>query len=136
MQIASQRDAMDSAIHESARGFLFLGTPHHGSRLTAAATISAMLSHWEGSSISLLLTIKPGSPENESLHDWFITSYPLEDMVCVFETVQESVFGIPVTYVSTPCHNYQKSLSTPNILADSREAVGKDCWSTAVWLRC
>lgn len=69
-----------------------------------------MLSHWEGSNSTLIRTIEPGSSENETLHDWFITSYKLDTMVCFLESVQEFVLGIPIIYVR-PLYQGLKLLS-------------------------
>lgn len=62
-------------MNADAIGCIFLGTPHKGSPLTAAATLLSLLGHWTGSSTTLLHAIEPGSQENAALHDSFKEKY-------------------------------------------------------------
>ena len=42
-----------------------------------------------------------GSTDNATLHDSFVTYYDVRKKVlCVFETMPETVFGIPILHVS------------------------------------
>lgn len=111
---ASAHSADDFCRHlrQNARGFIFLGTPHRGARITLAGQILSLFGFWRGSSTSLLGIIKPGSAINQSMHDDFMRYLrgggpgpTVESIVCVFEAVKESLWGWPIMHVSTmaPC---------------------------------
>lgn len=94
----------DRNICEQARGFIFLGTPHKGSQLTAFGELISVLGYWRGSSANLLKNVKVGSEVNVRLHDsfmsWLAAGSGAQNTLCVFETVKEAVYGIPITHVS------------------------------------
>jgi hypothetical protein len=53
------------------------------------------------SSTHLLDFIQHGSTDNATLHDSFVTYYDVRKKVlCVFETMPETVFGFPIVHVS------------------------------------
>jgi len=84
-------------IKKSVRAFVFLGTPHKGSRITMIGNFVSMLGYWQGSSTNLLESMKTGSGSNAALHDRFLKIIADRDMtkniLCAFETVKESVLG-------------------------------------------
>ncbi|PYH94026.1 hypothetical protein BO71DRAFT_380246 [Aspergillus ellipticus CBS 707.79] len=85
------------------KGLIFLGVPHKGSSFTIGGEMVSLLGRWKGSSIQLLEMIKRGSELNRILHQNFMRfvqrSCQLGNIVCVFEAVKESVFGVPLTHV-------------------------------------
>ncbi|RDW73350.1 hypothetical protein BP6252_07257 [Coleophoma cylindrospora] len=90
-------------IHQQARGFIFLGTPHKGSRLTAIGKRISLLGYWKGSSTNLLDNIEPESEVNRQLHEKFMNflknSCRVENTLCIFEAVKEFLYGFQVTHV-------------------------------------
>jgi hypothetical protein len=90
-------------ITKQVKGFIFLGTPHKGSQLTAIGNMISLLGYWKGSSTSLLDIVKPGSQVNDKLHydftSWLRENGKINNTVCVFETVMETIFGFPITHV-------------------------------------
>ncbi|RKL08737.1 hypothetical protein BFJ70_g16750 [Fusarium oxysporum] len=85
-------------IARRAQGFIFLGTPHDGSSLTLPGKLLTLINHWEGSSASLLEIIEPGSEANSRLHRDFLACYSVTIMVCFFEAVRETLWGIPLMH--------------------------------------
>ena len=85
------------------KGFIFLGTPHKGSQLTAVGNMISILGYWKDSSTILLDIVKPESQVNERLHYAFTCllreGCGVANTVCVFETVKEAVHGFPITHV-------------------------------------
>ncbi|PWY83619.1 hypothetical protein BO70DRAFT_379376 [Aspergillus heteromorphus CBS 117.55] len=85
------------------KGFIFLGVPHKGSSFTVAGEIVSLLGHWKGSTVRLFEVMKLGSELNTRLHRDFMSTLErgcgLQNTVCVFEAVKESVFGVPLTHV-------------------------------------
>ncbi|KAI9855300.1 MAG: hypothetical protein M1813_009839 [Trichoglossum hirsutum] len=86
-------------IHEQAKGFIFLGTPHKGTQLTVVGKMISLLSYWIGSNTDLLEAIQPKSVLNEKIHANFMSLHRKKDMVCIFEAVRESFWGIPLMHV-------------------------------------
>ncbi|RDW87439.1 hypothetical protein BP5796_03133 [Coleophoma crateriformis] len=90
-------------IHQQARGFIFLGTPHKGARLTTIGKRISLLGYWKGSSTKLLENIEPDSEVNRLLHEKFMnflkSSCRVENTLCVFEAVKEFLYGFQVTHV-------------------------------------
>lgn len=100
----AREDTTDD-IYQHTRGFIFLGTPHKGARLTMFGKMISLFGHWKGSSTTLLEVIEPGSTVNEGLHksfmEFLIQGCGATNTVCVFEAVKESFFGFPITNVSS-----------------------------------
>ncbi|CAG8293183.1 unnamed protein product, partial [Penicillium salamii] len=99
-----QRDNPDDReILDSLRGFVFLGTPHRGSKLTPIGEMISLLGYWRGSDTTLLKAMRTGSKENDELHDHifsFIRKRELLDAtLCIFETESEKIWGLPITHV-------------------------------------
>jgi hypothetical protein len=89
------------SIREQAHGFIFLGTPHKGARLTFVGLVISLLGFWGGSSTNMLEIMKPKSKDNQNLHERFIRfmkDHP-QETVCVFEAVPESIWGFPIFHV-------------------------------------
>ncbi|CAG8078910.1 unnamed protein product [Penicillium salamii] len=84
-------------------GFIFLGTPHKGSRLTPIGEIISLLGYWRGSDTSLLRIVRRGSEVNTQLHEQFKSflrdTRMFERTVCVFETEKETIWGLSLTHV-------------------------------------
>lgn len=101
---ADTNDDFCRNIREHTLGFIFLGTPHKGARLTTVGKIISLLGYWKGSSASLLEITEPKSAVNRQLHDSFMKylggNCGAGNTVCVFEAVKESLFGIPIMHVS------------------------------------
>lgn len=95
----SRRDNYRHDIHEKAGWFIFLGTPHHGSRLTWAGELITLLHFWEGSATNLLKSVALNSTDNAELHHNFMAAYHVKNMVCFFEAVKERYLGFPVLHV-------------------------------------
>ena len=101
---ADSADDFCRNIRERACGFIFLGTPHKGARLTVQGRLKSLFGFWRGSSTNLLEIIGPGSALNQELHNSFMkylqTGPGTKNIVCVFEAVKESIWGMPITHVS------------------------------------
>ena len=101
---ADSTDDFYRNIRQRACGFIFLGTPHKGARLTIQGRLKSLFGFWKGSSTNFLEIIGPGSALNQELHISFMkylqTGPGTENTVCVFEAVKESIWGMPVTHVS------------------------------------
>lgn len=91
---AASGDELLQAIVDNTKGFVFLGVPHKGSRLTFLGEMLAIFGHWRGSRAILLEVLRPGSAINETLHDHFMGALDrccgVRNTVCVFESVFES----------------------------------------------
>ena len=91
-------------ICKQTKGFIFLGTPHKGTKLTIIGKMISLFGHWKGSNTSLLEIVEPKSTVNQNLHESFMRvlrrGCGTENTVCVFEAVKESLFGFPIMHVS------------------------------------
>ncbi len=96
------RRGADSSTADVPHGFIFLGTPHHGSGLTVAARFLALLGYWAGSNTNLLDAIDRESPENQRLHDDFLENFKIDTdkIECFYETAPEVVAGFSLHTVS------------------------------------
>lgn len=121
-------------IRHKAQGFIFLGTPHKGARLTVVGKLLSLLGYWRGSSTSLLDILEPESIENKGLHRSFMKflreDERLKKTLCVFEAVKESVFGIPLMHV---CLSQDGGIvATPSLtfarFPGGRGVFGSDRW--------
>ncbi|KAI9736709.1 MAG: hypothetical protein M1834_000913 [Cirrosporium novae-zelandiae] len=85
--------------NQAGPGFLFLGTSHNGTKLTAVGKMVSLLGYWKGSSTSLLELFEPGSTINEELHNDFMKFLAkdniIERTICILESVKESLYGFP-----------------------------------------
>jgi hypothetical protein len=100
-----QRDNSDDReILDSLRGFVFLGTPHRGSKLTPIGEMISLLGYWRGSHTTLLKAMRIGSKENDELHDHIFSFIRKREMfdatLCIVETESEKIWGLPITHVS------------------------------------
>jgi hypothetical protein len=107
MVLAAQDSTQDANAHRDniknySLGFIFLGTPHQGSKLTIAGKICALFSHWGGSSTTLLEVIDRQSNVGKKLHSQFLNSYDRDatDIVNFYESEPEVVAGFPIMTVS------------------------------------
>jgi hypothetical protein len=95
-------------IRRQTRGFIFLGTPHKGARLTILGKVLSLLAYWRGSSTSLLDILEPESRENKDLHESFMMFLRDQDRLkrtlSVFEAVKESIYGVPLMHVCLRKH--------------------------------
>lgn len=95
-------------IRRQAQGFIFLGTPHKGARLTILGKVLSLLTYWRGSSTSLLDLLEPESRENKDLHESFMTFLRDQDRLkrtlSVFGAVKESIYGVPFMHVCLRQH--------------------------------
>ncbi|KAJ9660151.1 hypothetical protein H2201_007058 [Coniosporium apollinis] len=96
-------EAIDKARPcQQTQGLIFFGTPHKGTWLTFVAKLITLFGHWRGSSTRLLEIMDLNSSFNEQLHKNFVRYLPsacgTANIVCVFEAVKESVFGLPIIY--------------------------------------
>ncbi|KAF8523952.1 hypothetical protein BU17DRAFT_85441 [Hysterangium stoloniferum] len=94
----------DNNIRKLVQGFIFLGTPHKGARVTWIGKLISVFGFWNGSSTTLLEDLESGSPTNWKMHQEFTTFLTREGCglthtLCVFEAVQESFYGISITHV-------------------------------------
>lgn len=93
-------------------GFIFLGTPHRGARLTALGKLAGLCSYWQGRSSYWSDVLQPGSFLLEDLQRGFVQVArgkgrgvgPMSRSVLgVFEARRERLLGLPVTRVSQSC---------------------------------
>ncbi|KAE8154565.1 hypothetical protein BDV25DRAFT_102857 [Aspergillus avenaceus] len=86
-----------------AKGFVFLGTPHRGYTMSPIGTILSLLRRWQGSSTDLVEVVEPGSVMNRTLHESFMKVLKrgcgVENTLCVYQEVKESLLGMPFTHV-------------------------------------
>lgn len=99
-----QNSDLEPEILESLRGFVFLGTPHRGSKLTHIGEMISLFGYWRGSDTALLKVMKVGSDASNDLYDRIHSFIYEKDMsrktLCVFEAEREFLWGIPITHVS------------------------------------
>ena len=113
---ADSADLFGRSIRSKACGFIFLGTPHKGTRIALLGQIWSLLGFWNGSSTSLLEIAKSGSATNQSLHSDFMNYLrsdgpTTKNTVCIFEAKKQKVWRIPIFNVSvTACVNHLESL--------------------------
>ena len=89
-----------SLIPESTKGFIFLGTPHHGSNLTLVGKLLSLLGFWGNSNTNLLDVVKPGSKQNEDLHNAFMMEHKTKQIVNFCEVRPETLGPFPIMQVS------------------------------------
>lgn len=93
-------------IPESTKGFIFIGTPHMGSKLTIFGKLLSLLNYWQGSNTTLLQVVDPDSSENAALHDAFMRSHGSSKPLVNFFEVRPERFGpFPIIQVSTIAHS-------------------------------
>ena len=80
-------------------GFIFLGTPHQGTRFAFLGRIFALFGYWVGSSDRLLNIIDRGSAGSMSLHQEFRRHFLTNEMTFYFETMPETIGIFPLTEV-------------------------------------
>lgn len=101
-------------IKDTAKGFIFLGTPHRGSSITMIGRLFSMLGYWQGASTTLLDSMEIGSTSNEELHTAFLqkisSGCTAENILCIFEAVKEQIFGFPIMQVSHQLRIHQRSM--------------------------
>ena len=81
-------------IAEQARGFAFLGTPHRGSSLSLPGIFFSMFEYWTGSNLTLLELLRNDSLVLNELHDAFVKATRDALIVCFYETLPESLWGV------------------------------------------
>ena len=100
-----QRDqACNLNIRERTQGFVFLGTPHEGSRFTVFGRVVSLFGYWRGSNTELLELMEPESAVNRELHGDFLKACGSKDIVNFFETVRETLGNLSIIYVRS--HRY------------------------------
>ncbi|KAI2752592.1 hypothetical protein DTO012A8_9791 [Penicillium roqueforti] len=99
-----QNSDLEPEILESLGGFVFLSTPHRGSKLTPIGEIISLFGYWRGSDTALLKVMKVGSDASDDLYDRIHSFIYEKDMsrktLCVFEAQREFLWGIAITHVS------------------------------------
>lgn len=97
---AASDDELLQNVVDNTKGFVFLGVPHKGSKLTFLGELLVVFDHWKGSRANLLEALRPKSPINEVLHDHFMgvlgRCCGVNNVVCVFESVYESFLGFTI----------------------------------------
>ncbi|KAI2670243.1 hypothetical protein CBS147355_9437 [Penicillium roqueforti] len=98
-----QNSDLEPEILESLGGFVFLSTPHRGSKLTPIGEIISLFGYWRGSDTALLKVMKVGSDASDDLYDRIHSFIYEKDMsrktLCVFEAQREFLWGIAITHV-------------------------------------
>ena len=106
--VNANEDSEDDVCHgliEHINGFVFLGVPHKGTRLTTLGRILTLFGHWKGASTNLLDVTDSHSEVNQRLHKSSMKilrrSCTTKNTVCVWESVRETCYGFPLTQVSS-----------------------------------
>lgn len=106
------------SVYERVIGFIFLGTPHRGSKLTYFARVIPLLTYWHGSSTRLLEFMEPRSEANWTLHQNFTSATKNgPGILCVSEALPETFkflyWSFPLTEVRSICIKWCRGTVKP-----------------------